>query len=113
MKRLFSVLLHVPASALLALVWVYQRTLSPVLPVVLGPNCGCRFYPSCSRYAAEAIRRHGAFAGAALAIVRLLKCTPLHPGGLDPVPATLRRRPTCRRESTDTAPSLLASGKAR
>ena len=113
MKRPFSVLLQIPTRALLALVWVYQRTLSPVLPVVLGPNCGCRFYPSCSHYAAEAIRRHGALAGAGLSIVRLLKCTPLHPGGFDPVPATLRRRPTCRRESTNTAPSLLASGKAR
>jgi hypothetical protein len=73
---------------LLGGVWLYQQTLSPVLPALFGPSiCGCRFHPTCSRYAAEAVRVHGALAGSVLAAQRLLKCSPLHPGGNDPVPA--------------------------
>lgn len=85
-----------PARTLLGALWLYQRTLSPLLPVVFGPGCGCRFSPSCSHYAAEALREHGALAGSALTLWRLLKCTPLHPGGFDPVPPR-RRAPACVR----------------
>src|SRR3954464_10824758 len=67
------------AQGLLGLVWLYQKTLSPVLPALFGPTCGCRFYPTCSHYAAEAVRTHGALFGSWLAVRRLLKCTPLHP----------------------------------
>ncbi len=84
-------LASLPAQALLGVVWLYQRTLSPAKSAVFGPTCGCRFSPTCSHYAARAIRAHGAFAGAALAAIRLLKCTPLHPGGDDPVPERLSR----------------------
>jgi hypothetical protein len=84
-----------PARGLLAIIWVYQRTFSPLLPAMFGPSCGCRFYPSCSIYAGEAIARHGARRGAWLALVRLAKCTPLHPGGIDLVPV----KPVCRRPS--------------
>jgi len=87
-------LVSLPARALLGLIWLYRRTFSPVLPVVLGPACGCRFHPTCSAYAAEAVRTHGALRGAWLAVRRLLKCHPLHPGGHDPVPP--RPRPACR-----------------
>ena len=73
-------------SVALALITAYQRTASPVLPVLFGPACGCRFYPSCSHYAAEAIATHGTLRGSWLAARRLLKCTPLHPGGVDLVP---------------------------
>ena len=59
---------------------VYQRTLSPVL----GQNC--RFHPSCSRYAYEAIATHGAVRGSWLATKRIGRCQPFHRGGLDPVP---------------------------
>ena len=91
-------LLRLPAQGLLGLVWVYQHTLSPVIPAVLGPACACRFHPTCSHYAAEAVRTHGALRGAWLAACRLLRCTPLHPGGLDPVPAPSRTaHPTCVR----------------
>jgi len=83
-----------PARALLGLIWLYRHTASPVLPVVLGPGAGCRFHPTCSVYAAEAVRSHGAVIGAWLAVRRLLKCHPLHSGGFDPVPP--RRRPVCR-----------------
>ena len=88
--------LRLPASALLFLIRVYQRFVSPALPALFGPTCGCRFAPSCSHYAAEAIRVHGALAGTILAAIRLVKCTPLHPGGFDPVPAR-RQRLRCAR----------------
>ena len=83
-----------PVRVLLGLIWLYRRALSPVLPVVFGPACGCRFHPTCSVYAAQAVQEHGALMGSWLALRRLLKCHPLHPGGFDPVPP--RRRPTCR-----------------
>ena len=57
----------------------YQRAISPLLP----PSC--RFYPSCSQFAVEAIQLHGAIKGTAMATWRLLKCGPWHPGGYDPV----------------------------
>lgn len=98
---LFIRLVRLPADALLGLIWLYQRTLSPILPVVFGPACGCRFSPTCSHYAAGAIRNHGVFRGMFLAARRLVKCTPLHPGGFDPVPASPRLRrtgpPSCER----------------
>ncbi|PIP40539.1 MAG: membrane protein insertion efficiency factor YidD [Desulfobacterales bacterium CG23_combo_of_CG06-09_8_20_14_all_51_8] len=65
---------------LLIVIKVYQVLLSPVL----GPSC--RFYPSCSAYAMEAIGRYGAFKGGYLSIKRILRCYPFHPGGFDPVP---------------------------
>jgi hypothetical protein len=77
----------IPASAAVGLIRIYQRTASPMLPVLLGPACGCRFHPSCSHYAAEAVASHGLIRGGWLAARRVLKCTPLHPGGNDPVPA--------------------------
>jgi uncharacterized protein len=93
-----SFLLRLPARGLLGLVWVYQHTLSPVIPAVLGPSCGCRFHPTCSHYAAEAVRSHGALRGTWLAALRLMRCTPLNPGGFDPVPAPRNhRRPVCVR----------------
>jgi putative membrane protein insertion efficiency factor len=75
-----------PASALVLLIRAYQRTLSPALPILTMGACGCRFSPTCSHYAVEAIRTHGALHGIVLAAVRLVKCTPIHPGGIDPVP---------------------------
>lgn len=58
----------------------YQMCISPML----GPHC--RFSPSCSQYALEAIQTHGAFKGLYLAIKRISKCHPFHTGGHDPVP---------------------------
>lgn len=67
---------------LLAAIGFYSRAVSPALP----PRC--RFAPTCSAYAAEAIERHGAARGTWLALRRLAKCAPWHPGGWDPVPGT-------------------------
>ncbi|MFL6097664.1 MAG: membrane protein insertion efficiency factor YidD, partial [Blastococcus sp.] len=66
--------------ALLRLIGFYSRAVSPALPA------RCRFYPTCSAYAAEAIARHGAGRGTWLAVRRLVKCAPWHPGGVDLVP---------------------------
>ena len=65
---------------LVAAVRGYQTYVSPALP----PSC--RFYPSCSAYALEALQVHGALRGTGLTLWRLLKCAPWHPGGIDPVP---------------------------
>ncbi len=68
------------------LIQAYQRTVGPMLPVVLGPGCGCRFAPTCSHYAIEALSKHGLIAGSYLSVRRILRCQPFHPGGPDPVP---------------------------
>ena len=68
------------ARFLMFLLEAYRRVVSPLL----GP--ACRFEPSCSRFASEAIAKHGAWRGVWLAMCRVLRCHPLHPGGLDPVP---------------------------
>jgi len=68
----------------------YKRFISPIVP----PSC--RFTPTCSEYAAEAIEKHGILHGGRLAVLRLLRCGPWHPAGYDPVPsANLRHRKAC------------------
>lgn len=73
MKRVLSL-------PLLFLISIYRKFISPMLP----PSC--RFYPTCSAYAYEAVQKHGPFKGSWLAVRRILRCHPLHPGGYDPVP---------------------------
>jgi len=68
------------ARLLVALLDAYKRFLSPLMPPA------CRFTPTCSVYAKEAILRFGALRGSALAVKRLARCHPFHPGGIDPVP---------------------------
>ncbi len=77
MKRIF-----------LALIRFYQLAISPLLP-----RC-CRYYPTCSAYAAEAVKRFGALKGGLMGAARILRCHPFCRGGYDPVPDsfTLRRR---------------------
>ncbi|HSS70983.1 MAG TPA: membrane protein insertion efficiency factor YidD [Casimicrobiaceae bacterium] len=67
-------------TLLVILVRVYRYTLRPLLGV------HCRFYPSCSEYACDAIERHGAARGSWMALRRVSRCHPYHPGGYDPVP---------------------------
>ncbi|MCA1822299.1 MAG: membrane protein insertion efficiency factor YidD [Pseudonocardiaceae bacterium] len=71
----------------------YRRWISPFLP----PSC--RFYPSCSAYAIEALTVHGALRGAWLTVRRLLRCGPWHPGGVDPVPPARSSRSQAESES--------------
>ncbi|MBI2116766.1 MAG: membrane protein insertion efficiency factor YidD [candidate division NC10 bacterium] len=72
--------MHNPSRAAAAAIRGYRRWLAPALPAA------CRFFPSCSAYALEAVERHGLIRGLALAIRRVMRCHPYHPGGLDPVP---------------------------
>jgi len=67
-------------TLLVGAIRLYQRTISKLLPPA------CRFEPSCSEYAAQALQRYGTARGLQLAGLRLLRCGPWHPGGLDPVP---------------------------
>ena len=69
MKRLFVVVVR-----------AYRLVISPLL----GRNC--RFHPSCSEYAIEALEKHGSWKGSWLAVKRVARCHPWHPGGYDPVP---------------------------
>ena len=78
---------------LMLLIRAYQLCISPLL----GPKC--RFYPSCSAYALDALRQHGTGKGSWLALKRLCKCHPWHPGGYDPVP-----------EKSNSTPSTTACG---
>jgi putative membrane protein insertion efficiency factor len=66
-------------TILIALIKFYKYFISPVLPG------SCRFYPSCSEYALEAVGRYGAVKGTYLALRRIARCHPFHPGGFDPV----------------------------
>ena len=95
------------ARVLLAVVGFYSRAISPALP----PRC--RFEPTCSAYAAEALAVHGAGRGSWLALTRLLKCAPCHPGGLDLVPpartsspGTARPVPSASRRAPQEESSL-------
>jgi hypothetical protein len=72
--------MSVVARLVVLLIRGYQVTLSPLLP------SACRYQPTCSRYALEAVQRHGALKGAWLSARRIARCHPFHPGGYDPVP---------------------------
>ncbi|HIW63958.1 MAG TPA: membrane protein insertion efficiency factor YidD [Candidatus Stackebrandtia excrementipullorum] len=82
------------ARILSAPIIAYRRWISPALPD------RCRFYPTCSAYAVEAFRVHGAVQGAWLTVKRLGRCHPFHPGGFDPVPTAPDR--TKRAHMTET-----------
>lgn len=107
MFRFLKFAARIPAGALLALIRAYQQVVSPLLPALFGPACGCRFAPSCSHYAAEAVQVHGALQGGWLTLRRLVQCNPLHPGGFDPVPPAVRRTPRCERVVAPPFPSPL------
>jgi putative membrane protein insertion efficiency factor len=74
------------ARLLMLPVKFYRAVISPLLP----PRC--RFYPTCSRYALEALETHGAVRGSVLTVVRICKCHPFHPGGIDLVPQAREKK---------------------
>jgi putative membrane protein insertion efficiency factor len=103
-----------PAARLLLVpLGFYRRVISPAL----GPRC--RFAPSCSAYAAEAVTAHGAARGSWLTLRRLLRCHPFHPGGHDPVPAvrsswvTMSQQDRAPRSATQPAPHPDAPEQTR
>jgi putative membrane protein insertion efficiency factor len=96
---------------LIALVRAYRRFVSPLL----GPRC--RFAPTCSAYALEALTTHGAARGGWLALRRIGRCHPFHPGGHDPVPPARSTSATMDRSAagpvlTDTCPDTRRCGAA-
>lgn len=72
-------------NILIAIIKTYKFAISPLLP------SSCRFYPTCSSYAIEALDKYGAGKGSILAVKRICKCHPFHPGGYDPVPENYTR----------------------
>ncbi len=76
------------STFLIFLLKIYHWGLSPVVHALCGPGCGCRFEPSCSVYAMDAIREHGCLGGLWLAIKRFARCQPWGGCGYDPVPTT-------------------------
>lgn len=77
--RLYFYIKRLPVWLALGMIKIYRKFISPVKPPT------CRFYPSCSQYAAEALDKYGIIKGTGLAMIRVLKCNPFHPGGHDPV----------------------------
>lgn len=71
---------------LISSVHFYQKRISPMSPPT------CRFYPTCSNYALEAVAEHGSLKGSFMAAKRILKCHPLHEGGFDPVPVNKKKK---------------------
>jgi len=80
--------MSVARRALQAPIHVYRKFISPLKPPT------CRFLPTCSAYALEAIEVHGAAKGSYLAVKRICKCHPFHPGGFDPVPELKKQEST-------------------
>ncbi len=87
------------------LIWLYQATLSGII----GPRC--RFYPSCSHYAIEALERHGAIRGSILTISRVCRCHPFNEGGFDPVPGTESRLAVCTHDVHGDTPNAGKSNE--
>lgn len=67
-------------------IYAYRRFISPLKPPT------CRFYPTCSEYALEALEQHGALKGSYLTVIRICKCHPFHPGGIDHVPPNKKKQ---------------------
>ena len=80
MKRAIDRITVLPQRALLSLIRFYKRNISP------GTTPSCRFSPTCSEYATEAIEKYGALKGGVLSLWRILRCNPLSKGGYDPIP---------------------------
>jgi uncharacterized protein len=86
--RASSLVIH----GLLLAIRVYRLTISPAQAILFGPTGGCRFTPTCSQYAMDAIREYGVLAGSWLAVKRICRCHPWSDGGHDPAPKAEGRR---------------------
>ena len=89
-SALFHALSSLPRLPILWSIRAYQLVLSPMKAVFFGQAACCRFYPTCSQYALEAVRCRGVVVGLYLGLRRILRCHPFHPGGYDPVPLPVR-----------------------
>ncbi len=89
-REAFFFCARIPRLAAVLGIRFYQVALSPLKAALIGQPACCRFYPTCSQYALEAVRSRGAIVGLWLALRRILKCHPFHPGGVDPVPSRKR-----------------------
>jgi putative membrane protein insertion efficiency factor len=78
--------MSLPQKALVFAIRGYQIVISPILAAAMGPSGGCRFSPTCSEYARQAVERHGAMIGGSLAARRLCRCHPWGQWGEDPPP---------------------------
>jgi len=76
----------IPANLIILLINVYRYTLSPFF------GNQCRFYPTCSHYAEDAVKQHGAISGGVMAVKRICRCHPWHEGGYDPVPTAVAEK---------------------
>lgn len=79
--KVFKLISEIINFILIGMIKFYKKFLSP-----LKKTCHCRYIPTCSQYAVEALQKYGPFKGSYLAIKRILRCNPLHKGGYDPVP---------------------------
>ena len=102
MRRLLSVILIV-------LVRFYRWTLSPLKNVLFGPLGRCRFEPSCSAYALEALEKHGPFQGTWLAMKRICRCNPWGDCGHDPVPSVSKTSSSCECKQAESSHASVAS----
>ncbi len=80
LKKIFKIFIKLPSFIILLLIKFYQKCISPLFP------SSCRYIPTCSEYAIIAIQKYGFLKGLLLAIKRIMRCHPGHPGGYDPVP---------------------------
>lgn len=92
---------------LIGLVNVYKKFISPILPPT------CRYYPTCSTYMIDALKKHGAILGLIMGISRIMRCNPFVKGGVDPVPDyfTLRRNPHPKRYEDEIIAQAFHSNK--
>lgn len=91
-------------AILIVLIWAYRYGISPILHI-MAPGSGCRFQPTCSDYALQAVRRHGPVRGSWLALTRIAKCHPWGGHGYDPVPDGC----SCTRRKDHQHPSSFES----
>lgn len=98
--KIHIAILRLPRYLIVGLIRFYKSVLSPMKNALLGPGGCCRFYPTCSEYAIQSVKSHGAIKGTYYSLIRLGKCQPFHLGGSDPVkPLTARSQSLPKPES--------------